>query len=264
MRSSHRNLIIAAVGDGSRHLSWLAGSEIRPFDLALVYYGHQPNAFREDADYYFSQPGFKYPLIADVLDQLGDRLDRYNYVWMPDDDIAATMSDVNRLFQIACDFQLPIAQPAIATGEVSYRSLRQQPEFLLRYTRFVEVMCPVFSRDAMRRVKRTFRETVSGWGIDWAWTRLVDCCRIAVIDAVGVNHTRSLGVGEAYGRFAKQGVAPADECRKTLRKYGLRGPGTHFRRRQLKFGTARCAAIDLAGRPTVAGPPWWKSFWRAA
>ncbi|MEX2171186.1 MAG: DUF707 domain-containing protein [Pirellulales bacterium] len=264
MHASHRNLIIAAIGDDSQHLSWITGSEARSFDLALVYYGDRPNAFRGEADYYFAQPGFKFPLLADALEHLGDRLDQYDYIWAPDDDLAASTEHLNRLFKIASNFQLPISQPAIAAGDVSYQVLRQQPQILLRYTGFVEVMCPLFSRDALRLVRPTFRESLSGWGLDWAWTCLVDKRRMAVIDAVGVNHTRSLGAGEAYRRFAERGITPADECRKLMHKYGLRGPRTHVRRRQLKYGTLRCEAVDLAGRPIVVGPPWWKRFGRAA
>jgi hypothetical protein len=264
MHAVNRNLVIAAVGDCSQHPSWLAGGASRSFDVALVYFGDRPCNYHRDADFFVAQRGFKYPLIADVLDRFGDRLNRYDFIWTPDDDVVIDTSQVNRLFQIASDFQLPICQPAIARGEASYLALRQHPDVLLRYTRFVEVMCPLFSRDALQAVRRTFRETLSGWGIDWAWTRLVNARRIAVIDAVGIDHIRPLGAGEAYRRFFESGVAPTDECRRIMRKYGLRGPAVHFRRRQLKFGTLRCEAVDLAGEHVVVGPPWWRRFGKVA
>jgi hypothetical protein len=264
MPRTHRTLVIAAVGDGSLHRSWIAGNGRRSFDLALIYYGDRGGNFREDADYYWEKKGFKYPLIADVLDAWGDSLESYDYIWAPDDDILAMRDEIHGLFQVVREHGLLIAQPAIGSGDVSYRSLRRQGGLRLRYTRFVEVMCPVFSRDALRVVRCTFRDTISGWGIDWAWTRLVDCRRLAVVDAVGVCHTRPLGSGEAYQGFAQRGVPPTGECRRVMRKYGLRGPLTRWRRRQLKYGTARCEAIDFAGRRVIAGPPWWKRFGRAA
>src|SRR5262249_25133758 len=159
--------------------------------------------------------------------------------------------------------QLAIAQPAIAAGDVSYQSLTRQPNLLLRYTRFAEVMCPIFSHAALAAVQRTFRETITGWGIDWAWTRLVDARQIAVIDAVGVHHPRGFAPGDAYRRFAQQGVSPSGERRRIMRRYGLRGPVTRIRQRQLKYGTALCAAIDLAGRHITVGPPWYKRLRRA-
>ena len=198
-----------------------------------------------------------------MLDELGHRLESYDFVWLPDDDIATTTDDVNRLFEIARQHRLPIAQPAIARGDVSYQSLRVQPNLLLRYTRFAEVMCPVFARAALAAARPTFRETISGWGIDWAWTRLVDRRQIAVVDAVGVHHTRPLASGDAYRRFAQQGVSPSEERRRVMRRYGLRGPATRLRRRQLKYGTALCEAIDLAGQRITVGPPWYKRLRRA-
>jgi hypothetical protein len=263
MPETHRNLVISAVGNASQHNSWLTSSSARTFDLALIYFGDHPGTFRVDADIYVERKGVKFPLIADLLDELDHRIESYDYVWLPDDDIATAVADVNRLFEIARQYQLPIAQPAIATGDVSYQSLRVQPNLLLRYTRFVEVMCPVFSRTALTAVRPTFRETVSGWGIDWAWTRLVDPRQIAVVDAIGVHHTRPLASGDAYRRFAQQGVSPTEERRRIMRRYGLRGPATRVRGRQLKYGTALCEAIDLTGKRITVGPPWYKRLRRA-
>jgi hypothetical protein len=166
MTETHRNLVISAVGNASQHNSWLGSSSARTFDLALIYYGEQPGAFRADADIYVERKGFKFPLIADLLEQLGHRICDYDCVWLPDDDIATTAGDIDRLFEIVRQYQLSIAQPAIATGDVSYQSLRPRLNLLLRYTRFAEVMCPIFSGAALAAVRPTFRETVSGWGID--------------------------------------------------------------------------------------------------
>ena len=156
MPESHRNLVISAVGNASQHNSWLAGGSARTFDLALIYYGDQSATFCDVADIYLERKGFKFPLIADLLDELDHRIESYDYVWLPDDDIATTTDDVNRLFEIVRQYQLAIAQPAIAGGDVSYQSLRVQPNLLLRYTRFAEVMCPVFSRAALTTVATHF------------------------------------------------------------------------------------------------------------
>src|SRR5262249_3473804 len=122
----------------------------------------------------------------------------------------------------------------------------------------------LFSRAALSQVRATFRKSVSGWGIDWAWTRLVDANRIAVIDAIGIQHTRPLASGDAYRRFAQFGVSPSEERRRMMRCYKLRGPSPRLRRRQLKYGTQRCEAIDLAGNPVAVGPPWWKRLRRVS
>jgi hypothetical protein len=263
MDQAPRDLVIAAVGDDSQHPSWLAQPNERSFDVALVYYGKQKDRYLGEADYYSERHGFKYPLISQMLGELGSKLDRFAYVWLPDDDIRATTGDVNRLFQIARDYRLAIAQPGIDSGDVSYRALRRDPKLLLRYTGFVEVMCPLFSREALDAVRHTFADTRLGWGLDWAWTRLVDRRQLAVVDAVGVCHTRPLASGEAYKELARLGISPTDECRQAMRRYGAGGLATRLRRRALVFGTASCTAIDSLGQRLVVGPPWWKRFGKA-
>src|SRR5215213_1497735 len=120
MATMRKNLILATVGDESVHRTWLAGGE-RSFDLALVYFGDQPQRYREDADYLIARKGIKYSLLHDVLqNELATALPRYDHVWMPDDDIAAGAEQINRLFRLAAEYRLAICQPAIGRGDVSF------------------------------------------------------------------------------------------------------------------------------------------------
>ena len=142
-----------------------------------------------------------------MLGQLGSRLDDYGYIWLPDDDLAAKTADINRMFSIARTYGLALAQPAIARGEVSHQIVRQQAGLLLRYTRFVEVMCPLFSRSALQRVRSTLVANKSAWGLDWAWSQLLPADELAIIDAVGVHHTRPLQSGAGYDRMRGGGAS---------------------------------------------------------
>src|SRR5262245_43436561 len=256
---THRNLIVSPVGDDSQHTTWLSAPAERKFDLALVYFGKQPGRYRADADCYLAQRGFKFHLIEQMFGKLGPRLDQYDCIWLPDDDIASTTQDINRLFTVARDYCLAIAQPAIASGDVSYRVVRQQAGLLLRYTQFVEVMCPLLSRAALARVRPTLTENKSAWGIDWAWTRLIPPNEMAIIDAVGVHHTRPLHSGAGYQRMRDHGVDPHRDLAEMTARYGV----TKRQRRQAKHASRRVRAVTLDGRPTWAGRPWWQ-FWRRA
>jgi hypothetical protein len=256
---THRNLIISPVGDDSRHPSWLDAAAERQFDLALIYFGGQEDRYRADADHYLVQRGFKFHLIERMLRQLAQQLEAYDLIWLPDDDIASTTHDVNRLFAIAREYRLAISQPAISAGDTSYKVVRQQPGLLLRYTQFVEVMCPVLSRAALARVRSTLTENKSAWGIDWAWTRLVPAGDMAIIDAVGVQHTRPLHSGAGYERMRNAGVDPHHDLAEMTARYGV----TKRRRRHAKHASMRVRAIAADGRPTWAGRPWWQ-FWRRA
>jgi len=99
--------------------------------------------------------------------------------------------------------------------------LLQDPDCHLRFTRFVEVMTPIFSRNALRVCAPTFAESRSGWGLDWVWPTL--CERegldgIAIIDATPVRHTRPVG-GELYKNH--RDLDPQADARRVVRKYGL-------------------------------------------
>ncbi len=259
MSHRHRNLVVSPVGDASLHPTWLSESGQRRFDLGLIYFGRQPDRYRTDADHYLQQTGFKFHLVEQMLSELGSRLDDYDYIWCPDDDLASSTLDINRMFALARDYRLPIAQPAIATGDISFATVRQQPGLLLRYTHFVEVMCPLFSRTALNRIRPTLVENKSAWGIDWAWTRLLPASEFAVIDAVGVHHTRPLHSGAGYQRMRDQGVDPSGDLMRMTRRYGI----SRRRRRKIKHGTLRARAIALDGTPTWIGPRWWQ-IWRGA
>ncbi len=172
--SGHGNLVLSFVGDQSTHPTWLAGSEPREFDVAIIYYGDDPNhGERQDVDFYLAHKGFKYWLLKDLAATLlRGLLERYDRIWLPDDDIAADTQRVNRLFRLFGKHGLAIGQPAIGGGDVSYEALRVDPRFEVRFTGYVEVMCPVFRRDALWRCLPSFHESRSSWGLDWLWSSL--------------------------------------------------------------------------------------------
>ncbi|HSC65029.1 MAG TPA: DUF707 domain-containing protein [Caldimonas sp.] len=72
----------------------------------------------------------------------------------------------------------------------------QAPPAQLRFTGFVEVMAPLFSREALRSCAPTLDESRSGWGLGWVLPTLCERAglgRIAIIDATPVRHTRPVG-----------------------------------------------------------------------
>jgi hypothetical protein len=241
----HRNLVISTIGDGSVHRSWLSEPSERQFDLFLIYYGDQDDFARRDATYYERRKGFKWELLDYVTRQHADVLLRYSNIWCPDNDIRASTRDVNRLFATFAEYKLQLAQPAIAAGEVSYRALRRRRGVVLRYAPFVEIMCPLFTREAFFRVAATFGENRSGWGLDWVWPRYFRPQEIAIIDRVGVEHTGKLFRGENYRHLAQLGIDPGEDFRRMIAKFGGFDPNLH---RQLVRGRLRMPTVRESGK----------------
>lgn len=215
------NLVLVPAGDRSYHRNWLAGPDAPQFDLGVIYYGNAPGRYGEDGAYYFPRKGFKLELIASVLDEGPELLEQYDRIWLPDDDLRISTGEINLLFELFASHELKIAQPALGRGEVSYCNLRRRPGMLLRYTPFVEVMCPLFSSRALQEVRHTLRANRSGWGIDWLWTTHFHDGEMAIIDKVCVDHMRPLGTGEHYRFLASLGIHPGEDLRAILDAHGI-------------------------------------------
>jgi hypothetical protein len=248
MKSPRRNLVISPIGDESMHGCWLSDRPARNFDVFLVHYGQREDFGRSDADYYVRRQGFKWELIDYVAREQRTVLERYDRIWCPDCDVRVDTAGVNRLFELAKQHVLKLAQPAIAAGEVSYEFLRKRPNVVLRYTPFVEVMCPLFSREAFFRVQPTFLESRSGWGLDLLWPRHFQFGEMAVLDAVGVEHTGKLLRGENYSNLEKLGVNPGEELDRIIAEHGGFNRRLH---RKLVRGRIKLPAVWEAERQTT-------------
>lgn len=244
MQPSRRNLVISPIGDDSVHASWLSNRAERTFDVFLIYYGNREGFGRQDADHYLGREGFKWELLDHAARQHRDILQRYDRIWCPDCDVRADTPAVNRLFELFDEYGLQLAQPAIVAGEVSYRFLRKRSGVVLRYSPFVECMCPLFTREALFTVLPTFLESRSGWGLDWIWPRYFEPCQIAVLDAVGVEHTGKLSRGESYQNLAKLGIDPREEFDRVMARHGGFNRWLH---RRLVRGRIKLPAIIEPG-----------------
>jgi len=251
MQSTRRNLIVSPIGDDSVHASWLVDRPARTFDVFLIYYGKQEGFGTQDADHYLCRRGFKWELLDHAARHHRDVLERYDRIWCPDCDIYADTLSVNRLFELFEKYELQLAQPAIAAGEVSFQFLRRRPGVILRYSPYVEVMCPLFTREALYAVLPTFLESRSGWGVDWLWPRYFAPRQIAVIDAVGVEHKGRLLRGENYQKLASLGIDPGREFDQVIARHGGFNRRLH---RKLVRGRIKLPAIwEPGSRASLTG-----------
>lgn len=217
------NLVIVRAGDASLHPGWLDGAGPRNWDIIVSYFGRDPDRYRVPDVTRIDGPGMKWPALHDLLTTRPEILDGYDYIWLPDDDLAATAPDINRMFALCAKYTLDLAQPALAWDSYfSHLVTLRNAGLLLRRTNFVEVMAPVFSAAMLRRVLPTFTATRTGWGLDHIWPRYATdpANGVAIIDAVTVRHTRPIG-GPNYAKLREEGISPWDELRSFYRDQGL-------------------------------------------
>lgn len=219
-----KNLLITTIGEYNHLKSWIEGE--RDFDIALVNYDYSMeinDALKSGCVYYDSFPVFKYPGIWQMMTD-ATALQKYDYYFMPDEDIDISGAQINELFSKMAEYDLALTQPSIEKSNTSFPSWEQ---FIHRegidmiYSNFVEVMCPLFSRSAMKACLNTFPKSHSGWGLDLAWAKILEGQNIGIINSVVARHTRPVKGGDLYKALQKLRISPYQEKRKLMNEYGV-------------------------------------------
>ena len=222
MTGVRRNLVVVRAGRNSLHPMWLDGPGERNWDLIVSSYDPEAHFKPHDEVQSVLKRGGKwdglYALFAD-----SDLLSRYDYFWLPDDDIAATTQDINAIFDAMRHYKLEVAQPSLKRDSYfTHFVVMQCPGFTVRYINFVEIMVPCLTARLLGLVLEDFRDSESGFGMDAIWTRLSDDPRYkaAILDSVAVRHTRPVGK-LLRSKMAERGKDPYEEQAALRARYGV-------------------------------------------
>lgn len=213
-----KNLIISPTGDNHFVRDWVGPND--NFDIILLYYSNNTLEYDKllSEGYKVTKiNGEKWHIVNRYLIENPNLIDEYETFWFPDDDLKIENKAINDLFNIHNEYKLFLSQPS-SVGHTSHNITVPQ-NFKLRYTNFVEIMCPMMSKNTLRLLLPTFTITESGWGLDLYWPKLLGYPkdRIAIIDEIVINHTKE--VGKNYGgRFSRP---PVDALKDFMREHSL-------------------------------------------
>jgi hypothetical protein len=145
--------------------------------------------------------GYKWQLAVRHLHP--DHLKEYDYIFFWDDDMGVEGFDPARFVEIMQMNRLEMAQPAIQSPHGLSHAITRHRACPLpfrspiddsvnpvvgRLTNFVEIMVPVFTREAWREFYGYLEpENRSGWGYDY-----IPLGRKGIVDALPVVHTRAV------------------------------------------------------------------------
>ena len=227
--SRRKYLLVVRAGDTSLHPTWLEGPAQRNWDLLVHAYGSEcPWSDQDGVEILRAVgsdiPGPKMRALHSLYSQKRDLFLSYDYICLADDDLAASVETFNRMFLLCEHYGLELAQPALTRDSHmgSWGITMENTSFLLRYTNFVEVMCPVFSRAFLDLCAPTFNENLSGYGLDLLWSSWVSSpWKIAILDACPVRHTRASFSGHLYKMLAEMGVDPDTELIDFIKRWHL-------------------------------------------
>ncbi|MBP2626013.1 MAG: hypothetical protein H6Q68_724 [Firmicutes bacterium] len=199
--SSYNNLVIVRAGDHSLHRRWLYPAEYKNFDLAISYFGDSEGLYADDCDFYEHVKGPKFLPLYDLIINNIDYILQYDAIWLSEDDLDCDAKTIHEMFRIFHEHELWLAQPSLTTDSYySHAITLKKPGLLLRYTNFVEIMAPIFAKQALLQCLSTFNKSQSGWGLELAWPKILGdpVDKIAILDAVSIRHTRQVRSGTLY------------------------------------------------------------------
>jgi hypothetical protein len=217
------NLLISPVGQGAFELckDWAAGP--RSYDIMFIFYDTEGyENFKSIAEYFVLIKGFKYPLIYSVLRENEHLLSKYKRFFFPDDDIRLTSKAIDQMFTFSEKHKISICQPSLYPKNVTWPITEHNPNTNYRFVSVVEIMCPLFSKDALSRCMYSFVESNSGWGLEAAWYRLLGSKDdiFVVNDQVVAIHEGVRGGGrKMYDNLTKMGISPDYEWKYLEAKY---------------------------------------------
>lgn len=222
-----RCLVIATVAEGGFYNDFPLGPEAestRTFDLIKVNFNpsgfDKKNISGSESPWYHEDVGFKHHIYKRLIENL-NILNRYDWIWMPDYDIHLEQSEIERMFRIAEEYNLNICQPSLTHD--SYRSfdiVLNDPTKFIRYTNYVEIMCPLFKTEALKKVLWTFTITYSGWAQDFLWARDLNYERLAIIDDIQARHVKPI---ESQYWQLPNGLNADTELDMVIKLFGLNG-----------------------------------------
>nr|XP_043633565.1 uncharacterized protein LOC122604762 [Erigeron canadensis] len=170
----------------------------------------------------------------------------YDYIFIWDEDLGLDYFDAEKYMELMKRHGLEISQPALLekSGQLSWQMTRKRNDtevhklakeregwcsnpHLPPCAAFVEIMAPVFSRNAWRCVWNMIQnDLVHGWGLDFALRRCVQPAheKIGVVDAQPIVHQTlpSLGNQGIAAKGKAPRVAVRERCKKEWMMFQIR------------------------------------------
>jgi hypothetical protein len=190
--NKRKYLIMTSAGDNTNFDKlWTNKNKNEEYDIWVVYYGDNDiiyEKYKNKVDRIWRRKGSKFQNFNYLYKDHYNHLMNYERFFIVDDDIIMSVDDINKLFDISKKYNLSICQPAFKPeSKISHPITKVQPGNILRYTNFIEVNTPVFSKEALIKFMKYYDDILIGWGIDYLyiWANGVnEKNKYAIIDSI--------------------------------------------------------------------------------
>jgi len=220
-----KNIVISRNGPNSLHEEWLLNSDLKNWDLILLFYDEDSYKKVEDLkirSYFY--PGGKWEAYYNFFRDYPEILNDYDFFWFVDDDVSLESNQINKMFQSMNDYDLDIAQPAMSLDSYfSYLITIQCETFKIRFSNFVEVMAPCLKKSLLKDMLPFFKDAFTGMGLDSIWTykSRKEPNKMAILDEVVMTHTRPVG-GPLHQKLKEKNKSFREEISLNIKKLGIK------------------------------------------
>ena len=177
MQPKGSNLLFTSCGDRDLLSQYWLG-ENRNYDLIFYHYGENTELYEKYKKLgVFSKrnKGSKFQNLYDLYKYHKDYLDRYDYIFVLDDDIEISISDINKMFDIARERDLNICQPSLSDiGYIDHRITKHSDKYTIAYSNFVEMNAPLFKKEALFKFLNLYDNSLIGFGMDYLYMQIND------------------------------------------------------------------------------------------
>jgi len=193
-----RFAIYLQCGSGSVHDRWLTRTR-HHWDLIVNHYD-ATHVGQISCDIEFQQtgavPGTKFTSFFTLLTKWPEVANAYDYILLLDDDIVVAEDGLEHMFDAAATHSLDLAQASLTADSPCAHPICRNPGTTgVRKVNTVEIMMPILSSRALKIGSHLFGQTVSGWGLDMVFGKLVEerlGGAAAILDSVAATHTRQI------------------------------------------------------------------------
>jgi hypothetical protein len=221
--------LFTSAGDKSAIRLWLAGDAPRRWDLVAAYYGDDDDEFAAISNlcsYAFRSKGGKFQNLKKLITEHPAFFDRYSHVWVCDNDILMSSSQINEAFEITQRLGCWVAQPAdLPEGRNSHWiTCFAGSSWDYRIVNFVEVRMPIFRRDKLTEFLAVYDGSLVGAGIEYWFANFFkadEFGRFVIIDKVQVINPRNKDKGGSEIERLQPPELRTAAWMKTAEKYGF-------------------------------------------
>jgi len=191
------------------------------YDTWYNYYNGKPETVKNgigSSKYYSTINKHKWPTIIDIISLYRHIIEKYEYVYLIDNDVKFARSDLDYFIKEVTPKKVQIVQMALARMNGTHPHLLYRGRKGLIRVKFCEVMAPLIRVDVLLEMydKGYLSESESGWGIDYIWGKFYD--NWLVQDCV-MYHTKKVSSTQWV---MSDGRTPMMELEAIKRKYKIR------------------------------------------